>query len=86
MTDVLSRLARIEERGLNRDEKLNQIAASQSVLDEKIDKLTAVHLENIGKMKAHKIWIGGLSSVVGAVAGTLAGFMVKYFPGGIPSK
>lgn len=80
MTDVLSRLARIEERGIHRDEKLNQIASAQIVLDEKIDKLTAVHIENMATMKTHKLWMGGLAGVAGA----LAGFFVKYFPSGIP--
>ena len=80
MTDVLSRLARIEERGLNRDEKLNQIAASQAVLDEKIDKLTTVHIENMAAMRTHKMWMGGIAGAAGA----LAGFFVKYFPSGLP--
>jgi hypothetical protein len=80
MTDVLSRLARIEEHGKYRDEILQEIRETQKATDEKIDKLTEVHIANMAAMKTHKMWMGGIAGVAGA----LAGFFVKYFPSGLP--
>lgn len=80
MTDVAERLARIEERGKHRDETLGELKRVVSAMDIKLDDIRDSHIANASAMKTHKLWMGGIAGIAGA----LAGFFVKYFPAGIP--
>lgn len=80
MTDIAERLARIEERGKHRDEKLTELTDTVKGIDSKLDAIRDSHIANASAMKTHKIWMGGIAGAAGA----LAGFFVKYFPSGLP--
>lgn len=80
MTDIAERLARIEERGKHRDEKMDDLTEAVRQIDKKLDDIRDSHIANASAMKTHKVWMGGIAGVAGA----MAGFFVKYFPAGLP--
>lgn len=80
MTEIAERLARIEEGSKHRDEKLSDLAESVKSIDKKLDEIRDTHIANASSMRTHKVWMGGIAGAAGA----LAGFLVKYFPGGLP--
>lgn len=67
--DFYERLARIEERAIHRDEKLNDIA-------EKVDKLYVAFVEGKGVMKAGRIMV----AAIGAAGGAAATMFIKLMP------
>lgn len=75
MSEVVERLARIEERGINRDARLDRI-------ETKLDTLVTAHTENVGSMKAHKFWVGGIAAAVSGGVAILA--KVLPFTNGFP--
>lgn len=76
MSEIVERLARIEERSKIRDEKINEVADSVRAIDLKLDEIRDAHIANAGAMKAHKFWVGGIAA---AVSGSIA-ILAKVLP------
>lgn len=72
MNEIAERLARMEERGLHRDEKINEVVASVRAIDTKLDEIRDKHIANAASMKAHKFWVGGIAAAVSGGIAILA--------------
>lgn len=82
MSEIVERLARIEERGKIRDEKINEMGHCIRAIDSKLDEIRDAHISNAGAMKAHKFWVGGIAAAVSGGVAILA--KVLPFTNGFP--